>query len=486
MRVCRNFASLVLRKVRAVTALALNVSIKGKIMGMVLVLIISFGLWTTLQIRHIVGDSMSKELGNKAISIARDLAARSEELVLINNTYALHSLLMDTLENNPDLLYAFIINQNGRVIAHTFQEGFPLQLLEVNQVLEPDTARLQLLSTEEGIIRDVAAPIAHGYGGVVRIGITEKSVYRVMDQVSESVITIVFFLGALGVGLSYLLTFLMTRPIANLVSATEDVTRGNLERKARVYWDDEIGRLAKRFNEMTGNLSRARGIRDKLLKKVISAQEDERRRISRELHDEIGQALTAMAVQLKVLEKEFACSTTAVTRIEAIRSLTEETIEELRRLSAQLRPASLDDLGLITALKDFVRKFGAHFNLEVDLYTRGFENLELADAVKIAVYRIIQEALTNVARHAQANNVSVIVEYRDGYITAIVEDDGVGFRADSEEDLPTERLGILGMKERCHLFGGSLTIESSSQGTCVYARIPVDGGDSSGGTGGNG
>jgi signal transduction histidine kinase len=240
--------------------------------------------------------------------------------------------------------------------------------------------------------------------------------------------------------------------------------------------------LATAFNAMTDELARSHtelehkeALRARLLEQVITAQEDERKRIARELHDETSQALTSLMVGLKVLEQRPELGE-AREALANLRSLTGKTLDTVHDLALQLRPSVLDDLGLVPALDRVVAEFQRSHGLSVLFET----NLRLAGrlpgTLETALYRITQEALTNVARHADAHAVSLLLEARRGAVTLIVEDDGRGF--DVTQRLGATRdernLGLFGMRERATLVGGTLTIESTpGHGTTVYVEIPL-------------
>jgi signal transduction histidine kinase len=238
-------------------------------------------------------------------------------------------------------------------------------------------------------------------------------------------------------------------------------------------------------------------------------QENERRSIARELHDEAGQALTAVQLGLHSLETERDPDCLAA-RINELKSTVDGVMENLHRLAVDLRPVSLDRAGLVPAVEQYIESFGRHSGLQVDFVAFSLDpvtgapvstgsaalSAEAAAAaaphvlppspgdcgrlnpeVETAIYRVVQEALTNVARHARASRVSVILERRRAThspgeaLVAVIEDDGAGF--DVEEALARGRLGLLGMRERVEMLGGSLTIESApGAGTTIVVEAP--------------
>jgi PAS domain S-box-containing protein len=220
----------------------------------------------------------------------------------------------------------------------------------------------------------------------------------------------------------------------------------------------------------------AETIRRLLIKQVITAQEEERRRVAHELHDETGQTLTAL---LRGLRQSEQIPTLEATRahVGELRKLTLHVIEEIKRLVTGLRPSVLDDLGLEEALKRLAEDFTQHHGVEIDFQSNGLSERRLPDVVETALYRIVQETLTNIAKHARARNVSLLLRCVPSEVRMIVEDDGCGFdkeRALRVDDASTH-LGIYGMQKRAILLNGAFTIETTpGRGTTVYVQVPLE------------
>ncbi len=210
-----------------------------------------------------------------------------------------------------------------------------------------------------------------------------------------------------------------------------------------------------------------------LSRRLVEVQESERRYIARELHDQTSQALTALKFGLHHLEQDFQHPEALLAHLAEMKQLTDEVLEDLHRLAMDLRPASLDHLGLVTALEQLVRTIGDRYHLSMHFKAVGISELDrLPNDVETTLYRIVQEALTNVIRHAKASNVDVILELQDGKALAIIEDDGVGFDI---QDIQHGHLGLLGMEERAQMAGGGLQIESKAGGgTTIVAEVPYD------------
>jgi len=220
-------------------------------------------------------------------------------------------------------------------------------------------------------------------------------------------------------------------------------------------------------------------LRGQLLERAIAVQEDERQQIARELHDQTGQALTSILVWLRALEAE-AESPAGVTlspdRLLELKAIVADTLDGVRNLAMDLRPSVLDDLGLVPALQRYVRTCQERHHLAVDFQTVGLEGVRLPAPVETALYRIVQEALTNAAQHANASEAGLLLEARAGAVVAIVEDDGCGFDVSRlvSGEMAERWLGLSGMRERAELLGGRLTIESTpGAGTTLFIEVPL-------------
>jgi two-component system, chemotaxis family, CheB/CheR fusion protein len=208
-----------------------------------------------------------------------------------------------------------------------------------------------------------------------------------------------------------------------------------------------------------------------LMRKLVTAQEDQRARIARDLHDQLGQQLIALRLTLEEVQR--TASGTAKAQVERALTLASELNDGIDVLAWELRPAVLDDLGLATALPKVVKEWAAHHGVNAAFQATNYENGDLSREAEITFYRIAQEAMTNVVKHAHASSVSVLLETRaDGIVQMIVEDDGVGF--DSADPSAMDKgIGLVGMRERAALIEAELEVESApGRGTTIYLRAP--------------
>ena len=638
--------------IRRLLVLADSVTVRTKIMGIVVGLIVLLGIGATYELQYHMASVLGQELDARAISIARDLAARSTDQVLTNNTYGLYQLVEDTLNNNSDVRYVMVLGPDGAPLVTTFGSHVPDGLVRANQVAPQDRQHLQVLNTDEGLIRDVAVPIFDGHAGTARVGLSDQGMQSELDSATRALLLMTGALGLVGLAAAYLLTTILTRPISDLVGVARRVERGDLTAQTRPRTRDEIGVLGHTFNAMVQSLSRSQaetqeynerllrrnrelaalnlmtsavsqartlqevldsaldrslqlaslevgwiwllddggslrlsacaglpqgcsasetqppssgcncrtviesrqalsteassgrcqiladhnfhghigvpllakgrvlgvmnlatqqprefsreeldilgavgsqigvaienaGLWEELLRKqelqhqllnsIIGAQEDERKRIARELHDETSQVLTSIVLGLEGLEGEECLTDESRERAGRLRAVTSRALEEVHHLSLELRPSALDDAGLVPGIARYLREYGLRHGQEVDFRSIGTDGLRLVPAAETAVFRIVQEALTNVARHAHARGVSVLLERRGPNLVTVVEDDGCGFEPKNVAAAPLpERLGLAGMSERAALVGGNLTLESQpGQGTTVFVTVPL-------------
>jgi signal transduction histidine kinase len=204
---------------------------------------------------------------------------------------------------------------------------------------------------------------------------------------------------------------------------------------------------------------------------VLAAHEEERKRIARDLHDDTAQALTSLLVRLRLMERSAEGSDVRES-LEELRQLTADTLEGVRRMAVDLRPTALDDLGLVAALDSFTRAFSQRWPVKVSFSAKGLRR-RVPPNVELVLYRVVQEALYNVAKHAQASTTTVRLNRTARAVTAIIEDDGRGFDVAEVMNSGDQGLGLFGMQERLGLIGGSLHIDSRpDQGTRIVVSVP--------------
>jgi signal transduction histidine kinase len=242
------------------------------------------------------------------------------------------------------------------------------------------------------------------------------------------------------------------------------------KRGADARFSDDDLRLAETFGTRAAlAVDLSERVASDALRRVVAAQEVERRRLARELHDETGQALTSILLGLKSLEESLGAGASHEA-VAGLRELVVSTLQDVRRLAVELRPKALDDFGLVAALERLTASFTDQTGIAVD-FEPALPDERLPSEIETAVYRIVQESLTNVVKHARARNVTVVLTLRARSLKAVIEDDGEGFDpAEARED----GVGLVGMRERLSLLGGKLEVESSrSGGTTIAVEVPL-------------
>lgn len=402
--------------------------------------------------------------------------------------------------------YIEIIDGNGSVIAQsqpssprgiTESSDHPVRFSNLIARNEATVGTCHRCHESRGVIereRDILAfaplsPLSTTHWGIA-IRQSEEEALAPARQLQ----TRLFLLGIVILLAAALLTWSLlqgvVKPIQGLISATKRVATGDFKAVAPLKRKDEIGQLNAAFYDMTQELARARdelvslyeeakqkeALRGQLFNYAISAREEERKRIARELHDEYGQTLTGLIMSIESLEDK-TTKQTFNAKVENAKSIARRALEDLRRLTGDLRPSALDDLGLIAAIRAYIQRYLEAAGLRVKFESEGFdEDDRLSPVLETTLFRIVQEASHNVVKYANAREVRIQLQRLDSKVTVSIIDDGKGFEVESamKSHNGVQHLGILGMKERTTLLGGTFEIESKSgQGTTINVEIPV-------------
>lgn len=453
------------------------VSVRVKVLGIVLGVIILLGIFIILQMRAVLTSILLWDLGQQGIAITRNIVLETDMVMQDATIDALGELFSERRQHfsspshNTQVDYIALTGPDGAVL---MAEGLYDPAETLISIAQPEGSSHELFVSSDETVTEVREDTAYG---TLHLGLSQLLVHQTVNEASFNIFSVTIVMVAVGFAAAFLLTWVLTRPLTDLVSAASAVERGDLERTVPRWADDEIGELATAFNAMTASLKRAdeeRGERERLREQYISgiieAQENERQRIARELHDSTSQSLTSLLVGLQNLHGTRSPDELPA-HIETLRGIVAHTLDEVRQLSWQLRPSILDDLGLKSALAHHIGSAQAQYGLPVDLVIQGLDD-RLPAALETTIYRIVQESLTNVVRYAKATAVSVFVGVRGETIRVIVEDNGVGFDPAAVQR-EKKSLGLQGIRERAGLFGGTLTIESSpGAGATLVIEIP--------------
>ncbi len=466
-------------------------SIRSKIMALALGLVLILGIGAILQVRWATRVALGWELDERAVSIARHVAAQAADLLLVEDFVSMRDLVLDLMANHEDVRYILVLDSHGQVLAHTFSGEIPADLL----TLPPATLltkgyHIEPLLAEEGRLRDVAVDIFEGRAGRVRVGVTESRVERSVASLTEKLALLVSGVSLLGILGAFVWAVLLTRPLLELRDLANAIGRADYSVRAPVRQADDVGELAAAFNAMAAGLQKAEGVRARLIEelrgkermqlelldRLITVQEDERSRVARELHDNTSQSLASLLMSLKLLESARGPDETR--RLAAdLRTAVDDVIQRVHDLAWELRPSLLDSLGLVPAVQSLVEDSARRLGILVDLEVAGLEHSRFPSDVELAVFRIVQESLTNVAKHSGTERASVVLQQRDHTLVVVIEDEGHGFDVEqiSGLALAERHLGLFGMSERATLVKGRLSVDSApGRGTTIIAEIPLE------------
>jgi len=432
----------------------LGVPVFVKVLGIALGMALLLGAGMLWQIHRTWHAHLVRELELRGAKLAREVGERYAELMRPGVATDLPEELRQSLSQSPDVAYLVLEDADGVILA------------EARLASPPPVSTIRELTASLG-----------GNAHRLRVGMSTERLDGEVGWLTRRLARNMAIITVLGMVAAWWLTRIFAHPIEELVALTRSVKAGHYQVKAPVRAKDEVGELAVAFNEMTDAIAQKEAARQHLLREVIRAGEEERKRIARELHDQTGQALASQIASLSALESR---ATDLVWRqqLMELRQQVEQTLAEVHDLSVTLRPSVLDDIGLMAALQRHCRLFERRLGVKVVCEDIGLDGDRLPAEVELTVYRLVQEALTNAVRHGKAGRVSILVECLPAGLLTTVQDNGTGFDARNWQDrcLAGNHLGLLGIEERITLLGGEFCVESApGRGTTVYADIPLQG-----------
>jgi signal transduction histidine kinase len=360
--------------------------------------------------------------------------------------------------------YLYIIDQAGNIVSQPDRlsgQPVPAAELPIEQLSSP----YQGLSGEQVIGK--ASPIENTDWQVV-IEISASEANRGLTSLLIILGAILLFGISLAIWMARLFSRWLLQPIHALQESAERITAGDFSHRIELNRSDELGFLAAAVNQMVAALEQTIKELRTVSLNLLSAQESERRRVAQEIHDELGQTLTALRLNLwMALQSDPENQTLSATHRQAT-----EVQETARTLSHELRPAMLDDLGLLPTLEWYIDRVEQRANLAIVLET-DFDESMISSGMKTALYRLIVEALTNITKHASASVAEICLNAREQGLHLIIQDDGAGF--DTAILNQTQSLGLAGMRERVNLLQGQFLIESNlEQGTRITIDLPLN------------
>ncbi len=459
-----------------------SISLQAKIIGMVIALSVFMGTVFSLQVSRFLNDHTRTFMAQESRSVANEIAHKIPDYTLINDLYGLTRYLTNAKSNRRDIRYLVVLDRRGNIVAHTFGSHFPTELASHLRRTYRQQNGVQVIETNEGLIWETILPVLQGWNGSVAVGVLDYFIRLDNREFIRSLLLTTFLVAMAGIFFAVLLSWLIVRPIKKLLAATNAVRRGEYTMVLEPVSRDEVGALTLAFNEMSSGFQMAaearkekENIRREFLQKIISSQENERKRIARELHDQTGQSLTSLSIGLNLLER-MACSQEMRQNIHQLKEHIKDELEAIHDMALELRPSVLDDMGLEAALSLYVDNVMKVSEVEIQQNIVGFQNRRPVSSIETCLYRIVQEAVHNAVRHGRARHISLFLEWENDIIRLLIDDDGKGFDLKILET--TTRLGIHGMQERVELADGSFRIESEpGQGVMIVVTVPSPPGD---------
>ncbi len=372
---------------------------------------------------------------------------------------------------------AYLVDRTGRLIYHPISAliGTDFSSREAVKQLKQGTLVGAVTSRENGqpsTVEGYAVVEVTGWGLVIGepwaqvVEPAQTALRPIAVVLVVGLITVAAFvsLGVQGV----------TDPIQNLVTQTRQVTAGDYDAQVTLSRIKEIRELGMAFNEMVEQIRKYRAGVRQYVADITQSQEEERKRIARELHDDTVQSLIAIGQRIELIKGMLDDPIEARTRLSELRTMVTGAIASVRQFSRDLRPLALEDLGLVAAMQYLVNQLAQSEGIDVEFKVEGTTEGLPAD-MEVAIYRILQEALNNVKKHAHATEVDVLAQFSDKQIILIVRDNGCGFiLPDSITDFASSgSFGVMGLEERAQLFGGNIQVESQpDEGTTVRLIMP--------------
>ena len=476
-------------------------SLRAKItLGVILPLVIILGIFTVIENNR----QQEVVLGHLTSSASRSVRVIENSLrhAMLKSDFSEVQTVLDSINDTEDFRVVYLLNTNGEIIFAPNQVDVGTRLNNAEpgcrpcHQLEPDARPGSVIvAAEDGqrVFRSMY-PIRNSpecskchdpSQKTIGLLLTDMPVAPIEKALESGFQEDLYWWVGMILLTAFIVNFsmnsLVIKRLEKLAQALQGFGQGHHNIRLESESSDEIGQLGKSFNEMSQRIEseeienqKLSDQRGELLKRLITAQEDERKRVSRELHDDLGQALSALSLQVQALERLIDSNPdNAIEQLNQINDLIAETTERMYDLILALRPSVLDEFGLVAALRNHAEKFldgsGISFRLDADHYSG-----RLSPDLETALYRVFQEALSNVRRHAQAEYVKITLQLSDGIFIGKIEDNGKGFDLQTIESNEDDRrgLGMLSIKERMAQYGGQVEISSRpGKGTTIRIQL---------------
>jgi signal transduction histidine kinase len=479
-------------------------------LGVVIPLVVILGIFTAIEYfrhRQVVLTNLSSLSSHSGRVVESNL-----RYAMLKSDFSSVQSILDTIGESQEFRVVYLLDTKGQVIFAPHNQGVGLQLNNQTPDCQPchrlDPAQRPssvIVKAEDGqrVFRSMY-PIENSPECSVCHGTENRLIGLLLTDIPVAPMEATMASDFRGVLVWWLVTIVVCVIVVNLAMSRIVINRlGELAHAMQNFGRehpnlrlasrdrDEIGMLAQAFQDMgerieaetaenrslSEDILRQSQQRGELLRGLITAQEDERRRVARELHDDLGQALTALSLQVEVAKRLIEQDADkAIEQLDQTRSLIHETTEHMYDLILALRPSALDELGLAAALRTHAERFLKGSGISYQISTDGIAGSRLPPDIETATYRIFQEALNNVRKHAMAQHVRISLAIKDNVFTGEIQDDGRGFNPGAAEpkNTDTQGLGLMSIQERVTQCGGKVEIDSHpGQGTLIRVRFPL-------------
>jgi signal transduction histidine kinase len=441
--------------IEAIKSRLLGLPILAKVMGIALGLAAVLCLAQFWQIGHSYFPLEEREVEADTSFLAQSLAAGAAP-ILRNGTLAELQQLLDegtriSPAPNTSVQRVQVMNSSGQVLAQT--------------------SRPPVQDTKARVV-ERSAPLAAAQGETLSVMLNDRHVDYEVNWHKRRIVLTTVIITLLGLGATWLLMGLVTRPLFELGRTVREVKAGNYQARAPVRAKDEVGELAAAFNDMTVELQAKEAVNRQLLKRILAVGEEERKRVTHELNDQTAQALCSLVMGLEAVE-----TGANQERLPELRALASETMRGLHDLSVALRPSALEEIGLAPALQTLCRRLAVRWGVKVDFVASALEwPARLPTEIEVSLFRIAEEAITAAVCHRQARSVALIIERKEASVLAIIEYDLVEPDAGDRpaQSQPLDDLDLLIIEERARLLNGSLRVESRPGASAsLFIEIPL-------------
>jgi len=483
-------------------------SLRAKItLGVIIPLVMVLGIFTAIEYNR-QQEVILSELSSSASRSVR-VIENSLRHAMLKSDFSEVQTVLDSINDTEDFRVVYLLDTNGKIIFAPNQEGVGKKLTNTEpgctpcHSLVPDERPGSVIVTvEDGqrvfrsmypIRNSPECSICHDpKQQTIGLLLTDIPVAPVENTLEASFRENLFWWAGMILIAALIVNFsmnsLVIQRLKGLARALRRFGEGQHDVRLEEGGSDEIGELGKSFNEMSQRIEneeienqklstqlRNQNIqRGELLKRLITAQEDERKRVARELHDDLGQALSALSLQVQSMERIINSNPDeAIEQMNQISDLIAETTERMYELILALRPSVLDEFGLVAALRNHAERFLEESGIAFELDASGYSG-RLTPEIETALYRVFQEALSNVRRHAQAEHVKITLELHDDVFVGKIQDDGKGFDTQTvgKDGDDTRGLGMLSIKERIAQYCGQVEISSQiGEGTTISIQL---------------